>query len=724
MNLFDDVPVEVQAEIEDLRQRINRANYLYYVKDQPEISDAEYDRLMRRLIELEEKYPAAVTPDSPTQRVGAAPQTELATFEHRVPMLSLANAFDEDELRAFDDRCKRFLHMDPDEQIEYVCEPKFDGLAISLTYINGILVAGATRGDGYRGENVTENLKTIRSIPLNLRAHFGPGHDVPAQQVSAQQVQAQQVQAQQIPAQQAPAQQVSAKQRDIPSLIEIRGEVILTHDEFRRINEEREMTGEPTFANPRNAAAGSVRQLDPRVTARRRLTMFAYAVGAYEGIEFTTQYEVLCTLRDWGFKVNPDVRVLTGIDPVAAYVREWGAKRQTLDYDVDGMVVKVNSFELQARLGYVARSPRWAIAYKYPAQQVTTRVKDIRVQVGRTGALTPVADLEPVEVGGVTVSRATLHNEDEIRRKDVRIGDTVVVQRAGEVIPEVVEVVKEKRTGNEIEFRMPDKCPVCGADVERAPGEAVSRCTDIACPAQVLERILHFGSRTAMDIDGLGPALVAQLVDNGLIHDPADLYSLTQEHLVGLERMGEKSAQNLINAIQASKSASLDRLIYALGIRHVGERTAASLAQHFGSIDALASADVEEIAKVPDVGPVVAESIHTFFAQERNKEVLRKLKAAGIDPKVESRRESGPFAGKTVVFTGALQRMTRDEAQDLVYKLGGNPSSSVSGNTDLVVAGEKAGSKLDKARSLGVKVITEDEFLEMVGQSEIQNPKS
>lgn len=693
MKLFDEVPEDVQAEIEDLRQRINRANYLYYVKDQPEISDAEYDRLMRRLIELEEKYPAAVTPDSPTQRVGAAPQTELAAFEHRVPMLSLANAFDENELRAFDDRCKRFLRMDAGEQIEYVCEPKFDGLAISLTYVDGILVAGATRGDGYRGENVTENLKTIRSIPLNLRSPGKPG------------------------------QQSLPTKKEIPSLIEVRGEVILTHDEFRRINEERETTGEPTFANPRNAAAGSVRQLDPRVTARRRLTMFAYAVGAYEGIEFATQYEVLCTLGDWGFKVNPDVRVLTGIDAVAAYIREWGAKRQSLDYDVDGMVVKVNSLELQNRLGYVARSPRWAIAYKYPAQQVTTRVKDIRVQVGRTGALTPVADLEPVEVGGVTVSRATLHNEDEIRRKDVRIGDTVVVQRAGEVIPEVVEVVKEKRTGNEIEFRMPDKCPVCSADVERAPGEAVSRCTDIACPAQVLERILHFGSRTAMDIDGLGPALVAQLVDNGLIHDPADLYSLTREQLVGLERMGEKSAQNLIDAIQASKSASLDRLIYALGIRHVGERTAASLAQQFGSIDALASADTDEIAKVPDVGPVVAESISTFFAQERNKEVLRKLKAAGIDPKIEARRESEAFAGKTIVFTGALQRMTRDEAQDLVYKLGGNPSSSVSSNTDLVVAGEKPGSKLDKARSLGVKVITEDEFLEMVQQSEAQNPK-
>ena len=716
-NLYDDVPADVTAEIDDLRRRINRANYLYYVKDQPELSDADYDKLLRRLGELEGKYPQAITPDSPTQRVGAEPQTEFETFEHRVPMLSLANAFGEDELRAFDDRCKRFLQMDASEELEYDCEPKFDGLAVSLTYIDGIFTAGATRGDGYRGENITENLRTIRDIPLNLHHVSQIGGDIMSPPIW---------------------------RKPIPPAIEVRGEVILTHEEFRRINEERETTGEPTFANPRNAAAGSVRQLDPRITAKRRLTMFCYAVGACEGIEFATQYEVLCTLGDWGFKVNPDVRVFRGIDPtppspplikggmkdqsppltkggqggsVAAYIREWGAKKESLNYDVDGMVVKVNSFDLQTRLGFVARSPRWAVAYKYPAHQVTTRVNDIRVQVGRTGALTPVADLEPVEVGGVTVSRATLHNEDEIRRKDVRIGDTVVVQRAGDVIPEVVEVVKDKRTGREIEFTMPAKCPVCGADVQRAPGEAVSRCTDIACPAQVKETILHFTARTAMDIEGVGPALVDQLIDNGIIHDPADLYSLTVDDLIPLERMAEKSAQNVVEAIGRSKGAALDRLIYALGIRHVGERTAASLAQHFGSIEVLRSASVDEIAKVPDVGPVVAESIQVFFAQAANEEVLRKLKVAGIDPRVEARRESAAFSGKTVVFTGALQRMTRDEAQNLVFKLGGNPSSSVSGSTDLVVAGEKAGSKLDKARSLGVPIITEDEFLEMVKQS-------
>lgn len=678
VSVFDDVPADLTIEIDELRRRINRANFLYYVKDQPDISDVDYDKLLRRLQELETRYPRTITPDSPTQRVGIAPQAEFATFEHRVPMLSLANAFGEDELRAFDDRCRRLLHMDSSEPLEYDCEPKFDGLAVSLTYINGILTTGATRGDGYRGENITENLRTVRSIPLNLHQSSKP----------------------------------------VPPIIEVRGEVILTHEEFRRINEERETTGEPTFANPRNAAAGSVRQLDPQITARRRLTMFGYAVGAHEGIEFATQLEVLSTLGDWGFKVNPDVRVFDSVDNVAAYIRGWGEKKEHLDYDADGMVVKANSFDLQTRLGFVARSPRWAVAYKYPAQQVTTRVNNIRVQVGRTGALTPVADLEPVEVSGVTVSRATLHNEDEIRRKDVCIGDTVVVQRAGEVIPEVVEVVTEKRTGAEIEFQMPTNCPVCGADVVREPGEAVARCTGIACAAQIKETIGHFASRNAMDIEGVGPSLVDQLIDKELIHDPSDLYSLTKEQLASLDRMADKSAENVVKAIAASKSATLDRLIYALGIRHVGDRTAAALAQHFGSIEAIKSATVEQIAEVPDVGPVVAASVATFLAQAENEEVLRKLKEAGIDPKVEQRRESEAFSGKTVVFTGALQRMTRDEAQALVYKLGGNPSSSVSGSTSLVVAGEKAGSKLDKARSLGVPVVSEDEFLEMVKQAE------
>lgn len=683
-NFFDEqIPEEIRAEIEQLRQRINRANFLYYVKDLPDISDAEYDRLMRRLQDIEAKYPALVTPDSPTQRVGAAPQTELAPFVHRTPMLSLANAFSDEELRAFDERCKRFLHIEKDEMLEYDCEPKFDGLAISLTYEDGILTAGATRGDGYRGENVTENLRTIKSIPLNLHHSKREAPEV----------------------------------KSIPAFIEVRGEVIIAHEEFRRINEERENSGEPTFANPRNAAAGSIRQLDPRITARRNLTMFCYAVGAYEGVDFNTQYDILCALGDWGFKVNPDIKICSGIDKVIEYVGDWRDRKEQLAFDVDGMVIKVNLLDLQTRLGNVARSPRWAIAYKYPAMQATTRVLDIRVQVGRTGALTPVADMEPVEVSGVTVSRATLHNEDEIHRKDVRIGDTVVIQRAGEVIPEIVEVLKDNRTGDEREFVMPAKCPVCGADVERLPGEAVARCIGIACPAQLRERIIHFASRGAMDIDGVGPALIDQLLEKQLVSDPADLYYLKVEDLLPLERMAQKSAENAISAIQTSTRQPLSRLVYALGIRHVGERTAAVLAQQFGSIDRLRNATEEELAQVRDIGPVAAMSIRTFFEQDETIQVLRKLKEAGLDPKEEVRQETAVFSGKTIVFTGALQKMTREQAHALVFKLGGNPSGSVSRNTDLVVAGEKAGSKLDKARSLGVNVVSEDEFLEMVKEA-------
>lgn len=683
-SLFDDnIPNEVRAEADSLRQQLNRANYLYYIQDLPEISDSEYDALLRRLQGLEAKYPALVTSDSPTQRVGTTPQSEFAQYVHVVPMLSLQNAFGEDELRAFDERCKRFLGLDASEQIEYVCELKFDGLAVSLTYVDGVLTAGATRGDGYRGENITENLRTIKSIPLNIRhsRRDDPGA------------------------------------KPTPSMVEVRGEVILFHEEFRRINAERELSGEPTFANPRNAAAGSVRQLDSRITSRRNLTMFCYGIGASEGAGFTTQSEILAAFGDWGFKVNPDIKICPNVDAAADYIKKWETKKEDLPYDVDGMVVKVNLLELQTRLGFVARSPRWATAYKYPAHQVQTRVNDIVVSVGRTGALTPVAFLEPVEVGGVTVSRATLHNESEIRRKDVRIGDTVVVQRAGEVIPEVVEVVASKRIGGEREFVMPSQCPVCGSDVERGEDEAVARCVGIACPAQVSENIIHFASRSAMDIDGVGPSLIEQLLANSLIHDPIDLYSLGIEDFVSLERMASKSAENAYNAIQESKSATLDRLVYALGIRHVGERTAQVLATRFGSIDALRNATEEELSQTPDVGPIVAASIARFFRQEETAEVLRKLKEAGIDPQVEARVEAEAFSGRTIVFTGGLETMTREQAESLVFKLGGSPSSSVSKKTGLVVAGEKAGSKLDKARSLGVKVISEAEFVEMLGQS-------
>jgi len=677
-------PPEVIKRAEELRREIEYHNYQYYVLDSPIISDAEYDKLMRELQELEERYPSLVTPDSPTQRVGAPPQEFFRTHEHLQPMLSLANAFGEDELRAFDQRIKRMLGLAADASVEYVSELKIDGLAVSLTYRDGVFTTGATRGDGYRGEDVTANLRTIKSIPLNID-HSAPARGAPP----------------------------------VPALMEVRGEVFLLHDEFRRINEERALRGEPTFANPRNAAAGSVRQLDPNVTARRHLDIFCYGIGYIENGGFATHYEVLRALGAWKFKTNPNIRLCANIDEVLDFCNEWQTRRETLNYDIDGVVVKVNSLELQERLGYVARSPRWAIAYKYPAREAVTVIRDIFVSVGRTGALTPVAVMDPVEVGGVTVSRATLHNEDEIRRKDVRIGDTVVIQRAGEVIPEVVRVIKEKRDGDEIEFRMPDRCPVCGAEVERPEGEAVARCIGIACPQQLRERIKHFTSRLAMNIEGVGPALIDQLVERGLVRDPADLYFLTKEQLLGLERMGEKSAQNVLDAIERSKDTTLSRLVYALGIRHVGERTAQVLAEHFGSLERLASASAEELATVPDVGPVVAASIEKFFRQEETKTVLEKLKRAGI--RVQEARprvveEEAVLAGKTFVFTGELKSMTRDEAEELVARLGGRATSSVSRNTDFVVAGEKPGSKLERARELGVTVLSEAEFLRMVGR--------
>ncbi|MEN6372573.1 MAG: NAD-dependent DNA ligase LigA [Armatimonadota bacterium] len=682
-NLFDqEPPEEARERAEELRREINKHNYLYYVLDQPAISDAQYDKLMRELQSIEGQYPPLAAPDSPTQRVGAAPQTAFETHEHRQPMLSLANAFSEEELRSFDSRVKKILGIENGDNLEYVTELKIDGLATALTYENGVLIVGATRGDGYRGENITKNLRTVGSIPLNINPL--PGEEA----------------------------------YPVPGFIEIRGEVYLLHEEFKRINDERTERGEPTFANPRNAAAGSIRQLDPRITAKRKLDMFCYGVGYTENGGWKTHYEILSALKSWKCKVNPNIRLCRSIDEVLQYIAEWGEKRDTLGYDIDGVVVKVNSVEQQETLGYVARSPRWAIAFKYPARQATTVVNEIIVQVGRTGALTPVAVMEPVQIGGVTVSRATLHNEDEIRRKDVRIGDTVVIQRAGDVIPEVVEVVTEKRDGNEIEFHMPDKCPVCGGDVEKPEGEAVARCIDIACPAQLKEKIQHFASREAMNIEGMGPSLVERMMEAGLVADPGDIYCLTKEDFSNIERMGEKSIDNILASIERSKTTTLARLVYALGIRHVGERTAQVLAQHFGSLERVENAAVEELAEVPDVGHVVAASIARFFAQEETKKVLEKLEKAGVRP--ESARAAGeesPLAGKTFVFTGGLETMTRDEAEEIVSQAGGKPSSSVSKNTDFVVAGEKAGSKLDKARDLGVTVITEQEFLEMAGRS-------
>jgi len=661
----------------ELRRLLNYHNYRYYVLDSPEISDEEYDRLFRELQDLEAAYPDLVTPDSPTQRVGAAPLEAFATHTHREPMLSLSNAFSEDELRAFDTRIKRMLGLGEHDRIVYVAELKIDGLAVSLTYEDGLLTKGATRGDGYTGEDITTNLRTIRSIPLRLHAPPTP-----------------------------------------PRVVEVRGEVYMTHAEFAAVNEERANAGEPTFANPRNAAAGSVRQLDPRITARRRLQSLMYAMGYVENGRPDTHWRLLETLRDWGFRVSPHSRLCHSMDEVVDFVREWETRREELDFDIDGVVVKVNSIAMQDELGYVSRSPRWAIAYKYPPTQATTVIREIRVQVGRTGALTPVAIMDPVPLAGVVVSRATLHNESEIARKDVRVGDTVVIQRAGDVIPEVVRVVPEKRPPDAVPFAMPDRCPVCGSAVDKPPDEAVARCTGIACPAQVKERIRHFASRNAMDIEGLGAALVEQLVDTGLVADPGDLYFLKEkkDQLVSLERMAEKSASNLLAAIEASKSRPLDRLIFALGIRHVGATVARALAERFRDLDALASATEDEIAATPGVGPTIARSVVTFFQQEFTRTLIEKLKAAGVNLKAETEAPAQrPLEGKSFVFTGALATMTRGEAERLVAQLGGRPSSSVSKATSYVVAGENAGSKLDKARQLGVPVLTEQEFRRMAG---------
>jgi DNA ligase (NAD+) len=672
-------PAQARERAAELRDLLHRYNHAYYVLDQPIVSDAEYDRLFRELKLLEETYPALLTPDSPTQRVGADVQTTFAPVRHRVPMLSLDNAFGEGELRDWDQRVKRFLGMPADAVIEYVAELKIDGLSISLTYENGLLTCAATRGNGTEGEDVTPNVRTVRAIPLRLMPDETP------------------------------------LAHPLPSLIEVRGEVYLTHAEFARINAANEQTGAPTFANPRNAAAGSLRQKDPRITAGRNLTAFFYALGACEGREFASQSDLLATYRAWGLRTNPNSRVCSGIQEVLAFCQEWATRRETLDYEIDGVVVKVNGFDLQRELGFVSRSPRWAIAFKYPPKQARTRVEDIVVQVGMTGAITPVAVLTPVSLAGVTVSRATLHNEDEIRRKDVRIGDTVVVQRAGEVIPEIVEVVTDARTGEERIFSMPETCPACGATVVRLEGEAVLRCPNPDCPEKLRQRLQHFVSRAGMDIENLGGKRLNALIDAGLVKDAADLYALRAEQLVPLDRMGEKLAAGIISAIEASKSRPLNRLLHALAIRHVGEHTASVLADHFGTLEALANADVEALAAVPEIGQATAESVYGFFRDPRNQELLRRLREAGVAPTSgDAEERSDKFAGLTFVFTGGLQSITREQAESLVRQMGGRASGSVSKNTSYVVAGEGAGSKLAKAQQLGVPVLTEEEFLRMV----------
>ena len=663
----------VRRRIEKLREEIRKHDYYYYVLNQPIISDAEYDRLFRELQELEQKYPQLVTPDSPTQRVGAPPAEEFRPVRHALPMLSLQNCFTEEEFLDWDRRVRRLLGG---EKPVYVCEPKLDGLSVELVYEDGVFTVGSTRGDGYTGEDVTQNLRTIKQVPLRLLSD-----EIPP-----------------------------------PRLLEVRGEVYMEKEAFKRLNEERAKSGEPLFANPRNAAAGSLRQLDPGVTASRPLKLFCYALGRVEGIEIKSQEELLVTLPKLGFPVNPLWRRCETPEEAIDFYHELLERREELPYEADGMVVKVNDFAQREVLGEVSRAPRWAIAFKFPAEEATTRVLDIVVQVGRTGALTPVAILEPVEVSGVTVSRATLHNEDEVRRKDVRIGDWVVVRRAGEVIPEIVKSIPERRTGEEKEFKMPTRCPVCGGPVVRPPGEVVHRCENLSCPARIKESIRHFASRRAADIEGLGEKLVDQLVDKGLVRRISDLYHLTKEQLAALERMGDKSAQNLLEQLERSKGMSLARFIYALGIRYVGEHIAEVLAERFGSIDELARASYEELVEIPEIGPRIAQSIVDFFASEDNRRLIEELKAVGIDPRAERPKEKGPLAGKTLVFTGRLSDMTREEAKRLVESLGGKVASSVSRKVDYVVVGEDPGSKLDRARELGIPTLTEEEFRELVGR--------
>ncbi|MCS7242701.1 MAG: NAD-dependent DNA ligase LigA [Candidatus Caldatribacterium sp.] len=665
---------QARVEIERLREIIRYHDYRYYVLNSPEISDDEYDALMRKLQELEALFPDLVTPDSPTQRVGGKPQEGFAPFVHARPMLSLNNAFTEEEIRDFDRRVKRMLGV---EEVEYVVELKIDGLAVNLRYENGVFVRGATRGDGTTGEDVTANLRTIRSIPLRLQGEC------------------------------------------IPSVLEVQGEVFMHRSDFERLNEERARRGEPLFANTRNAAAGSLRQLDPNVTASRRLDIFVYSAFLIESVFYpATHWDLLEFLRKLGFKVNPHARLARDINEVIAIHDEWEERRKSLDYDIDGLVVKVNNLTFQEILGATSKSPRWAIAYKFEPTRAVTRVVDIEVNVGRTGTLTPVAVLEPVEVGGVVVKRATLHNEDEVRRKDVRIGDWVIVGRAGEVIPEVVLVLKERRNGSEKVFTMPTHCPVCRSPVVREEGEVAIRCINANCPAQIKERLRHWASRDAMDIEGLGDKLIEQLVERGYVRSIPDLYRLTKEKLLELERMGDKSSENLLRAIERSKRRPLARFLYALGIRYVGEFVAQLLAEHFGSLRRLMEASLDDLLAVEGIGPKVAEAVWQFFRNFENRSMLEELEALGVIPeeeKTEVSTSESALQGKTFVFTGTLSRFSRKEVEELVRQKGGKVASAVSRKVDYLVVGENPGGKLDEARQKNVRILTEEEFYRMIG---------
>jgi DNA ligase (NAD+) len=668
-------PGEIKTRVSQLRERLNHHNYRYYVLDDPEIPDAEYDRLLRELQSLEAQYPDLVSSDSPTQRVGAEPLKAFGEVTHKLPMLSLANAFTEDQMRAFDKRIRALL--DCSKPIEYAAEPKLDGLAISLLYQNGVLVRGATRGNGVKGEDITQNVRTIHTVPLRLVDH------------------------------------------EYPTLVEVRAEVYISKQDFERLNASARERGERTFVNPRNAAAGSLRQLDPRLTAKRPLSVFCYGVGKLEGQNPPDRQSALLEqLRAWGLRVCPETEIVQGAEGCLHYYRSISERRSALPYEIDGVVYKVNRLDWQRQLGSVSRAPRWAIAHKFPAQEELTQIVDVAFSVGRTGALTPTAQLKPVFVGGATVSNATLHNMDEIERKDVHIGDWVIIRRAGDVIPEVIRVVRERRPEHARRIQLPARCPVCNSDVIRPPGEAVARCTgSLICAAQRKEAIKHYASRRAMDIEGLGDKLVDQLVDRNLVNRIDDIYRLTADQWASLERMGEKSARNLIEALAKSKRTTLANFIYALGIREVGEATAQALSLHFGNLESIMAADTNTLQEVMDIGPVVAEHITSFFQQELNREVIAALRELGVSwPNAEPAAGiAKPLTGHTYVLSGALTSLTREQAKQRLQKLGAKVSSSVSKKTTAVIAGEDPGSKYEKAVALGVPIIGEDELMDLIG---------